>query len=1010
MGARRSSWTVTPSLLAALVALCACAGGAEPGAPAARAPNERVIRLAFSRIEDADVALMGEQLRRFQDLHPGVRVELVAQVQTWHTTGIHDLWARVLALGDNSLDVLVIDDPWIAEFAFAGWIRPLDELAGWARERLHPAGLRGSFWRDRLYAVPLELSANALFYRRDLLEGAGLAPPRSLAELLEQAALLKRRHQLAHGLVLHAMYLHNDVYPFLWAAGGGLLDEQGQVVLDSAANVAVVDELAAAFASGEALPDRGTMSRWANPFSGAEYHSAVAAFGNGQAAFMVNWTRFFVDGTTPGSPLAGKLGMMPVPGPAGGGSTIGSWYLAVNASSRNPDLAVELVRFLSTEEAARERFVRLATFPPHRRFYEDEQVLGEWPILRTAGAVFAHARPRAPVPNEREVDEIVEERLRSVLFDERPAAEALAEAAAEVRRRIEAFPRQSLTFTETPAAPSGGAVARADVIVTVLSGLWLAAGGVLGLCWLIGRRRGGLFQRLAAKFASLGLVTVLLSLATGTAVALVVLVRNQDAAIREAQDIFRASIREHSRSMCRQIAMGAAMLGDASREAERISQKWSIAKDEDRRRVEAMYGQSLDVLTAEGSYSEDVLFLEVLALGDDSVVVSSDQTGFLTRKQVRSGEVEAVRPVDDREVADLARYGRRLTMRDVPAAVLPAHLEVMAPLVLDGRHAGAVRIGYSKERQDRRIAALRAGQERLLRSAVVLVIIMAAGLVLFSALLLVLAARTVAVPLVRLSELATRVEGGALDVACEVEGRDEVASLGRSLNLMVRGLREREHIKRTLGRVVGPSVTAAVLARTELGGEEREVTVLFSDVRGFTSIAEKMAPPEIVGLLNRYFDRMVDAVFKHGGMVDKFMGDGLMAVFGAPDELPDHPLMAVRAALAMREALDELNATFQAEGLASVQIGIGLNTGPAVVGLIGSSQRSEYTVIGDTVNLASRLEGATKQYDADIIVSAATWVRVADHVAGEPLGQVQVKGKEKSIEIHAVRGLRGILT
>jgi class 3 adenylate cyclase len=485
----------------------------------------------------------------------------------------------------------------------------------------------------------------------------------------------------------------------------------------------------------------------------------------------------------------------------------------------------------------------------------------------------------------------------------------------------------------------------------------------------------------------------------------------------EEQSILRAAIREHATSLGRQIALDASVLrevtsvgttiiGDARRGAKRAglgtSADTELGGADNLATLEGALSESQEVLVAQGAYSREILFLQLLDT-DGSIVV--DDKAFLADR--RNGRAER-RLVDDSTVRDLARFGRRMSMRDVPGATdHPPYLEVMVPLVQNGRQAGAVRIGYSKREQEARIAALSARQEHLLMSAIYLVTLAAIGLVALAMAPLRLFARSVTQPLVRLSDLAARVGGGDLSVHADVGGRDEVSALAKRFNGMIEGLRERQVIRETLGRYVGPSVSDAILGgHVELGGEERIVTLLFSDVRGFTTMAEAIRPHEVVRVLNAYFEQMVEAVFKHDGMLDKFIGDGLMAVFGAPRAVPDHAMSAVACALDMRRRLVEVNDALRAAGLLELKIGIGLHTGPVVVGNIGSSKRMEYTAIGDAVNLAARLESQTKEQGVDILISEATYAAVADRVVADRLGEVQVKGKNKVVVIYALRALR----
>lgn len=222
--------------------------------------------------------------------------------------------------------------------------------------------------------------------------------------------------------------------------------------------------------------------------------------------------------------------------------------------------------------------------------------------------------------------------------------------------------------------------------------------------------------------------------------------------------------------------------------------------------------------------------------------------------------------------------------------------------------------------------------------------------------------------------------------------------------------REKRKMKRLFGRYVSKDVYAQLVANpslASLGGKRRQMTVLFSDIRGFTTVSEKGQPEEIVHLLNEYFTRMVEIVFKHKGTVDKFVGDMVMALFGAPLDVEDHARCAVEAALDMLEELHRLNEKWAAEGRGPIDIGIGVNTGPMIAGNIGSEQIMSYTVIGDSVNLGSRLESLNKQYATHIIISDATREAMGPGYELRPLGDVVVKGKTKPVAIFELLGRAG---
>ena len=192
--------------------------------------------------------------------------------------------------------------------------------------------------------------------------------------------------------------------------------------------------------------------------------------------------------------------------------------------------------------------------------------------------------------------------------------------------------------------------------------------------------------------------------------------------------------------------------------------------------------------------------------------------------------------------------------------------------------------------------------------------------------------------------------------------------------------------------------------KLKLGGDKKDLTVLFSDIRGFTTISEKMTPEELVALLNEYLTTMTNQVFHYDGLLDKYMGDAIMAVFGAPLDQPDHALRACRTSLAMMKELHKLQEKWKAEGRPAFDIGVGLNSGDMVVGNMGSEMRFDYTVMGDMVNLGSRLEGINKEYGTNIIISEFTYEKVKDAMCCRELDGVRVKGKLKPVNIYELLG------
>jgi class 3 adenylate cyclase/CHASE2 domain-containing sensor protein len=219
---------------------------------------------------------------------------------------------------------------------------------------------------------------------------------------------------------------------------------------------------------------------------------------------------------------------------------------------------------------------------------------------------------------------------------------------------------------------------------------------------------------------------------------------------------------------------------------------------------------------------------------------------------------------------------------------------------------------------------------------------------------------------------------------------------------------ERGRLRRTFAGQVSPAVMNEMLAGSlspGVSGQLAEVCILFSDIRAFTTLSERMPPVVVTTVLQRYFDRMVHAVHRHEGTVDKFIGDGMMVLFGAPRKSADPCGDAVRCALAMMSELDELNAEFEKEGLPTLTIGIGVNFGTVTVGNIGSSERHNYSAIGDAVNVAARLEGLTKELGRKILITESVVSRIGEGFHFDPLGSHQVKG-HSPVSIWGIRTAR----
>ena len=286
-------------------------------------------------------------------------------------------------------------------------------------------------------------------------------------------------------------------------------------------------------------------------------------------------------------------------------------------------------------------------------------------------------------------------------------------------------------------------------------------------------------------------------------------------------------------------------------------------------------------------------------------------------------------------------------------------------------------------------------------------------------------ARGVSQPVQQLAAHTQVIARGDYAARLTLDRADELGQLAAAMNQMSAGLAERDRVRDLLDKNVSPEVAAQLMrdGGAALGGEEREVTILFADLRGFTTLSEKLPPRALLALLNRYLDRMSAEIEKHGGVIDKFIGDAIMALFGAPVAQGDAADRALAAALAMERALGALNAELAAEGRPPLAIGIGVNTARVVAGNIGSHRRLNYSVIGDGVNVAARLQSETRkpEHRANIITSAATLAACRKSGTGilpvssahgqdaratrsRPLGPVQVKGRAEPVEIFAVEG------
>lgn len=301
------------------------------------------------------------------------------------------------------------------------------------------------------------------------------------------------------------------------------------------------------------------------------------------------------------------------------------------------------------------------------------------------------------------------------------------------------------------------------------------------------------------------------------------------------------------------------------------------------------------------------------------------------------------------------------------------------PLLKDA--IGELHIGISLETMNEQIFESKVEMQLIGAIAIILGVILA-----------VVVATVIAQPIRKMIRGMQRVSQGDFNASVLVSAKDEVGLLSKTFNVMLKGL----------SLLVSPEVAQVVLSGGDLmkSGQKTNVTVLFSDIRAFTTISESLTPHEVVEMLNDYLDIMTEIIIKHGGVVDKFVGDEIFAVYGAPFEHPNHPLCATATAIEMGVDLAEHNKEREALGKLPIRIGIGVNTGDVIAGAMGSKKRIDFTSIGDAVNLGARLEGTNKVYGTLAIVSEFTYAQIRGDVVVRELDLIRVKGKNEPVTIY----------
>ena len=335
---------------------------------------------------------------------------------------------------------------------------------------------------------------------------------------------------------------------------------------------------------------------------------------------------------------------------------------------------------------------------------------------------------------------------------------------------------------------------------------------------------------------------------------------------------------------------------------------------------------------------------------------------------------------------------------------LPVRMRLLVLFLLMSVMPMAVQSVATLVRANTLLGADEQAHEAIVRNLVLVQVLLAIAGLVIAVRLAGFVASSVAGPLRQLQAAMARVEQGALDTACPVVSNDELGEVAEGFNRMVAGLRDRERIRDTFGKYVGPEVRDEILSgRAAPAGGQREVSILFADLRDFTPWVESCPPEEVVAGLNAYFTEMDAAIRAHGGLVLQFIGDEIEAVFGAPLSDPLHADHAVAAAREMQARLAAWNAGRRARGERVLRHGIGIHSGTVVAGNIGSSERMAYALVGDAVNVASRIEALNKQFGTEVLVSGATRALLQDaqHLL-RPMPAVRVKGRAAEVEVFAL--------
>ena len=399
-----------------------------------------------------------------------------------------------------------------------------------------------------------------------------------------------------------------------------------------------------------------------------------------------------------------------------------------------------------------------------------------------------------------------------------------------------------------------------------------------------------------------------------------------------------------------------------------------------------------------GSAKESLLVVAQGAFGDelnlDRLIEEVGASHGVTAARLLDRDGTTLASLDP---AERGRVGERLTgaspdPREVVALTADKRMLLGAPVVYSG-----LRIGEAQVEFDLRVLVdpvVRSTTRQLSLIAITLTLLGVVAGTIFVALLVG--------PLRRLRHGVEQLRDGNLSVRVPPTSRDEVGELTRAFNEMGDSLQQKQRIQNAFGRYVNDYVLNQLLEGPEdeaLGGMEREITIVFCDIRGFTHLSEGMKAQKVVALLHEIFQLISDRILEHGGSIDKFIGDSVMAYFGAPVHQPDHAARAVRTAIEIVEALEERNARLEPSA-EPVEVGIGIHTGMVVVGNIGSDQRTDYTAVGDAVNVAHRLEKLAQP--GEILVSEAVQRVVRAELRMRFEGERQLSGRKEPVHVYSV--------